>query len=303
MQLNFDVTDVLDVEPPVLFEPAPIAVGREFNCPKAAFGFEARIAGTLARVCSPKERLESLVQPAERGLSRREVKRREARQHPPAFPVARRLFAVGDGSLLGLVYVSALAESKIIQPTMPLKHRVESPFLRAVGEEPELVCPPHLLAPRLLSSDVTGYRLIRDVPGSTHIVEPTPQTRHAAFQMLMSFPKNAGRETFELVCQLRWREVWRSLHEQMYVVWLYCQMFDFDIELGRLLSDKRIKVFSNFVNAYGKAILRAPHEVIVKVANAARCMPKLHKRTMHDTLDKNNVYNAEGGVCGTSSVA
>jgi hypothetical protein len=59
----------------------------------------------------------------------------------------------------------------------------------------------------------------------------------------------------------------------------------------------------NKMIAQNGASSNAPHKVIVQVANTARCMPKLHKRSIPETLDKANVYNTKRGACGTSPVA
>lgn len=70
VQLDLDVPDALDVEPggalPVVLEAAPVAVGRELDGPESAFGFEARVPGTLLRLDPAEECLKSDVNPISR---------------------------------------------------------------------------------------------------------------------------------------------------------------------------------------------------------------------------------------------
>lgn len=297
MQLDLDVADILKVQASVLFELTAVAIGRELNRSEPIFRLVSRVTWSVACLASAKERLERLIQPPQRRLGRREVESREARTSLAGRLKPPRLFTVGDGAFFGFVHVPTFSQSKVVQSAVLLKHRIKGLLLRAVREQPKLVCFPHLgLAPCLLSGDVAGYRLIRNVPGGAHVVGPAPQSRHTALEMPVSFPKDARRVAFELVCKFGRGQLRRSLDKEVYVIRLYRKMLDLHIKLGCLLSDKSIKVFGNPINQHGEAILRAPYKVIVQVANTARCMPKLHIRSIPEMLSKNNVYNAEGGA-------
>jgi hypothetical protein len=129
------------------------------------------------------------------------------------------------------------------------------------------------------------------VPRSAHVVAPAPQGRHPAHEVSATLPEDAGRVALQPMRYLGRRKVGRCLHEQVYVVGTDSKVLNLDIKLGGFLPEKRIEFFSNLVNQHWKSVLRAPHEVIVEVTNAARCMPKLHNVSMPQMLGGNNVTN------------
>jgi hypothetical protein len=109
------------------------------------------------------------------------------------------------------------------------------------------------------------------------IVGPAPQARHTAPETLVAFPQDARGISLEpMMRQLRRREFGRRLHEQMHMVGFNDKVLDLNIKLLGLLSDKGFEVIGNLVNQHGKTVLRALNKMIVQVANAARCMLKLH---------------------------
>src|SRR5215210_5004497 len=302
MELDLDVPDALDVQTPVVFKLASVAVGRKLNGPEAFLSPEAGIARTLARLDPTEECFERLIQPAQRGLSRRKIEGREARENLPTLLEATRLFAVGDAAPFGLISVAPVAESKVVEPAVSAQHRVQSFYLGAVRIQPVFERLAHLAATGLLGSDVAFYRLIRDASGSAHVIRATPQGRHTASQMPVALPQDARGVALELVRQLGRGEVWRGFHEQMHVVGLYNEVFHLNLKRLRLLSEQRFEVSSNAIDQHGYAVLRAPHKVIVQVADATGCVPKLHAVRIQDVLDKTNLSNRRR-CCGTSAVA
>lgn len=122
--LDLEVADVLKIEPPVVFQQATVAVGRELDRVESAFRFEPRIARRIPGLHAPEERLEGFVQFAKCRLGRREVEPRKARQVLPGRLESRRLLTVAHGAFFGLVHVAAISKSKVVQPTMRFKHHI-----------------------------------------------------------------------------------------------------------------------------------------------------------------------------------
>lgn len=297
MQLDLDVPDVLEVEPSAILEPAPVAVGRKLDGPETTFGLEARVAGRIPHLDPPKERLESLVQPAKRGLSRREVEGREVRENLTTLLEAPRLLAVGDGSFFGLVHVSPIPESKVIQAAVLFKNLIQSLSLGAVRVDPVLVGAPHLLAPRLLSRNVAGYRCLRNVPRRACIKRARPEGRHPAYEVFVSLPQHARGVALELVSQSARRMLRRGLNEQVDVIGLNREVLDLDCKLCCLLPQKLFKIRGYVAYQYRKAVLRCPDEVVVEVGNAARCCLVPHTQSIRDRYKKSTyLTNREGGV-------
>lgn len=143
VQFDLEVADVLKVEPSVILESAPVPVGGKLDGPEPAFRSEPRVAGSIAGLDASEESQKSSIQPAERSLSRREVRRRKARKYLAGFPEVRRLFTVGDGAPFGRVHVAAFSESEVIQAAVDLKDRIKCFDLRAVGVKTILVGLPH----------------------------------------------------------------------------------------------------------------------------------------------------------------
>lgn len=143
VELDLDVTDMLEVEPPVSLEAAPIAVGWELDGPEPTFGLEARVAGSFPGLHPPKESLKSLVQPSQGSLSGGEVGRREARESPTGLLEPCRLFAIGDRPCFGTVHVPPFAQSEVVEAAVHLKHRIEGFSLGAVGVKPVFEGLPH----------------------------------------------------------------------------------------------------------------------------------------------------------------
>lgn len=143
VQFDLEVADVLKVEPSVILESAPVPVGGKLDGPEPAFRSEPRVAGSIAGLDASEESHKSSIQPTERSLSRREVRRRKARKNLAGFPEARRLFTVGDGAPFGRVHVAAFSESEAIQAAVGLKDRIKCFDLRTVGVKTILVGLPH----------------------------------------------------------------------------------------------------------------------------------------------------------------
>lgn len=297
MQLDLDVPDMLKIQTPVVLQPAPVTVGGELDGPESTLGLDAGVAGSVPGLHAPEERLERLVQPAERGLSGGEVEGREARKNLAGLLEPSRLFAIGYGAFFGFVHVSPIAKSKVVQAAVRLKHRVQNFRLRAVRIEPIFERATHLSLPSLLSFDVAGDRRIGHVARTPDVVTATPERGHPGGKMLVVLAKNAGRVTLELPRQLRGRILGHGPHEQVNVVGLNREVLDFDSEAFGFLAKQVVKVLGYRPGQNGKAVLRAPDEVEVQVGNAARCSPRLHTGKIRDRYTECNLSNQwKGGA-------
>ena len=95
MQLDLDVSDVLEVEPLALLEPTTAPVRRELDGSKPILRLEPRIARSLTGPDAAEESRKRSIQPTERSLGRREVEGGETSTDPPGFFEPPRLLAVG----------------------------------------------------------------------------------------------------------------------------------------------------------------------------------------------------------------
>lgn len=293
MQLDLDVSDVLEVQTPVVLQAATVPVGRELDTTEPVFRLVSRVARSAPGLAPAEERLERLVQSAQRSLRRREVEGCEARRGLARRLEPPRLFAVGDRTLFGLVHVPSFPKGKVVEPSVLSEHRVKGKLLRAVGEEPELVRPSHRLRPPplFLSGDVTGYRLVRHVTRRTHVVTATPEARHTAPERPVALPKDARGVALELVSELGRGEDRRGLDEQMHMIRLDRKVFDLNLKLFGLLPNKGLQFVGNTAGQHGEPILRTPNKVIVEVRYTGRCMPILHAVSIQEKLDIDNLSN------------
>ena len=140
MQLDLDMPDMLEIQPPVVFELASIAVGGELYGIEAVPPLEARVAYSFTRLNTPEECFEGTVQPSQGRLRAREVGSRKERVRFSRFFELPRLRAIGDGAEFGLVRIPALFQGSVIQPAVRLKHCAESFRLRAGWIKPVLEC-------------------------------------------------------------------------------------------------------------------------------------------------------------------
>ena len=132
MQLDLDMPDVLEVKPPILLQPATIAVGGKLDQPEAVPVPEAWIARCFTDLQPAEERFEGAIQPPERSLSAKEVGHRKVRLGPVGFLESARLLTIGDDAILGLVDIPAFCESVVVQTAVSFDHRIKSFRLRAV---------------------------------------------------------------------------------------------------------------------------------------------------------------------------
>ncbi len=109
--------------------------------------------------------------------------------------------------------------------------------------------------------------------------------------MPVALPQHTRGVALELVRQLSRGDLWRGLHEQVYVVGLHEEVFDLNLKLRSLLSKEAIEVGSDLLNQYGYTVFWAPHKVIVQVANASGCMPKHNAVSIGLTLVQHNLSN------------
>lgn len=123
---------------PVLagIEGPTVAVGLEAEAGEAGQRLEAREAGRLAALCALEERLERLVQPAQRHLLAGTV-----RDGPFGHGLAddrqrAALVGVADTQALFLPCTDALFQSGVVELLMAAQQRQQQGFLRAVGVEP-----------------------------------------------------------------------------------------------------------------------------------------------------------------------
>lgn len=143
MQLDLDMSDVLEIQSSVVFEAASVSVGRELDGPEPIFGLVSWITGRVPGLHAAEESLERLVQTAERSLSGREVRRYEARDNLAGLLEPPRLLAVGDGTPFGFVDVPAFSEGDVVQAAVRFEHHVKSLYLRAVWIKAVLERLPH----------------------------------------------------------------------------------------------------------------------------------------------------------------
>lgn len=141
MQFDLYVTDVLEVEPPVVLEGATVAVPGELDGLESTVQPEPRIprlapVASIARLHAPEESSKRFVQPAKRRLSRSEIQSRKARCNFASFFKAARLFTVEDTTFLGLIRIPAVAQSKVVQATMRFEHRIQTDALDAIWIKP-----------------------------------------------------------------------------------------------------------------------------------------------------------------------
>lgn len=85
--------------------------------------------------------------------------------------------------------------------------------------------------------------------------------------MSILLAKNAGSKSFELISQSLRGFSGIGLDEQVNVVRLDFQGFDFYVQFFGLLVKQVLKVFGNFANQYRAAVLRAPDQVIFQGEN------------------------------------
>ena len=138
VQLNLDMSDLLEVEPSVFLKTATISVGRELNRPETDLALEAGIARGLTRSEPAEERLERTVETSERCLGAGEVGPGKA-----GIALAGRfklcgLFAVGEETLLRFIRIPPLCKSAVVEAAVGLEHSVEVFELRTGGTEPVL---------------------------------------------------------------------------------------------------------------------------------------------------------------------
>ena len=145
VELDFDVSDILDMHTPGFFQLTAISVGRKLDGPEPISWLVSRIAGRIASRSphAAEERPERPVQTAERSLKGREVRRREARDNLAGLLEPPRLLAVGDRMPLGFVDVPAFSEGEVVQAAVRFEHRVKSLYLRAVWIKAVLERLPH----------------------------------------------------------------------------------------------------------------------------------------------------------------
>jgi hypothetical protein len=143
MQLDLDVSDVLEVEPTVVLQSTPITVGRELDEPETLAALEAWVARSFTGLDPTEERSKSPVQPSQSGLGAGEVGFSKVGVALSGLLELAGLLSVGDRPLFGLVDLPAFSEGRVVQAAVGLKHRIESFGLRAVGVEPAFEGLPH----------------------------------------------------------------------------------------------------------------------------------------------------------------
>src|SRR5258706_1186688 len=120
--------------------------------------------------------------------------------------------------------------------------------------------------------DIVLDLLLADGSGTRTEVATRPQmlTPIAFLQMRKLILQFARGSTLEILSNFGWRHLWRTRHQQVYVVNADMSLQDADVSAHTDLTDNFTHPLRYFSAQYLVAVLRHPHKVILDVIRCVR---------------------------------
>ena len=250
----------------VQLQPSPVqahphAELLEQKAVEAVAAFEARIAGLLARLDAPEERLKRQIDLLDDTLRRLAEHLIGVGERPAVVFGKRVQLRSAHPATFELVGDLALGQRHVVQAPAGVQHAPQVGFLRARRVEAVAVGAEH--SDCLLTLDVLLNHRQRRAANSRDKIAVRPQRWQTAFQMRELLTKQARAATLDALNKFVDAELWVYFAQQMYMIRHHFQFQHFASCFVRNLLDDSFQSLVHAVYQHLAAVFRAKDDVVL----------------------------------------
>ena len=264
VHLQLDYADPLNLEPAGVRKVATIPPGWEGVAAELVPGLEAGISASFPSLDTPKENLESLINPPQHVLAGGEVGESEVAGIPYLFELAG-LVVVVKADPLHTPRLTPLLERSIIQGAGLRKLMLKGCRLFLAGIEAILKSPAHLFT--FLRFNVMLNCNGGNRPHATDEVRTTPKGRQPRPKFGELLSQDVRGVSLKLESDVRWRSGRVGFQKQVNVVRHHFKGVNLSAEFRCFHFEKFLKARGYFSHQYRTPVFRTPHQVIFQRIN------------------------------------